>query len=151
MNLLDVNVLVYAFRKDVDRHEEFRDWIHELIHGDAAFGVSEQALASLIRITTHPRIFKQPSTRSEAVAFAEALRRHPSCRSIRPSRTHWSLFLELCEKAEIKGNLVTDAWFAALAIESGCVWITSDRDFARFPRLRWKHPLDHEAVIENPP
>lgn len=150
MNLLDVNILIYAFRKDVDRHQEYKGWLHHMINGDSAFGVSEQALASLIRITTHPRIFQQPSTRGEAVEFAEALRRHPLCRDIRPSRSHWPLFLELCERADIKGNLITDAWFAALTIESGCVWITSDRDFARFPGLMWKHPLDHVAVIENP-
>jgi predicted nucleic acid-binding protein len=36
------------------------------------------------------------------------------------------------------GNLVQDAWFAALAIASGCAWITTDRDFARFPGFRWR-------------
>ena len=86
MNLLDVNVLIYAFRKDVDRHGEYRAWLLELVHGDSAFGVSEQALAAVIRITTHPRIFNQPSTRGEAVAFIETLRRHPSCRTIHPKK-----------------------------------------------------------------
>ncbi len=40
------------------------------------------------------------------------------------------------------GNLVPDAWLAAIAIESGCEFITTDGDFARFPDLRWRHPLD---------
>jgi predicted nucleic acid-binding protein len=35
----------------------------------------------------------------------------------------------------------TAARLAALAIESGSEWITTDRDFARFPSLRWRHPL----------
>ena len=30
------------------------------------------------------------------------------------------------------------AWFAALAIEHGCEWVTLDRDFERFPGLRWR-------------
>jgi predicted nucleic acid-binding protein len=38
--------------------------------------------------------------------------------------------------------LVWDAHLAAIAIESGCEWITADRDYARFPGLRWRHPLD---------
>jgi uncharacterized protein len=41
----------------------------------------------------------------------------------------------------VSGNLVQDAWFAALAIESGCEWITTDRDFARFDGLQWRAPL----------
>jgi hypothetical protein len=40
------------------------------------------------------------------------------------------------------GALVPDAYFAALAIESGSEWVTADRDYARFPGLRWRHPLD---------
>ncbi len=150
MNLLDVNVLVYAFRQDIDRHEEYRSWLHELLNGDSAFGLSEQVLASVIRVTTHHRIFERPSTLTEAADFTGALRRSPFCRIIRPSERHWSLFLELCDRAKARGNLVTDAWLAALAIESGCTWITNDRDFSRFPGLRWRHPLDHESAIENP-
>ena len=150
MNLPDVNILVYAFRRDSDRHEEFRAWLLEMSQGDAAFGLSDQVLSAVIRLTTHPRIFKKPNLLEEAEEFTDALRRHSSCRIIRPSQRHWPLFLKMCRQASARGNLVTDAWYAALAIESGCTWITTDRDYARFPGLRWKHPLDHAAVIENP-
>ena len=150
MNLLDVNVLVYAFRKDSERHQEYRNWLLAVLHGEAAFGLSEQVLSGVVRITTHPRIFIQPSPLREALGFTAALRDHPLCRIIRPSSTHWSLFTDLCSRADARGNLVTDAWFAALALESGCTWITTDRDFAKFPGLKWRHPLDHEAEISNP-
>lgn len=150
MNLLDVNVLVYAFRRDAERHENFRSWLLDLIQGDSAFAVSEQVLSGVIRITTHPRVFKQPSRLKEAVGFVESLRRHPNCRAIRPSESHWPIFIRLCEATNAKANLVTDAWFAALALESGCTWITTDRDYARFPGLKWRHPLDHGDVVENP-
>ena len=43
--------------------------------------------------------------------------------------------------AGAKGNLVPDAYFAALAIEHGCEWITADRDYSRFPDWVWRHPL----------
>lgn len=69
---------------------------------------------------------------------------------LHPSPDHWSLFVDLCTRTEARGNLVPDAWFAALAIESGCTWVTTDRDFARFPGLRWQHPLEHPEPIENP-
>jgi hypothetical protein len=61
---------------------------------------------------------------------------------VTPGSRHWTLFLDLCRKAGAKGNLVSDAYHAALAIESGCEWITTDRDFARFPGLRWRTPFE---------
>lgn len=150
MTLPDVNVLIYAFRRDTDQHPLYRQWLLRLLNGDSAFGVSEVVLASVIRVTTHPRIFKEPSSLDEAVEFTNALRQHPLCRTIRPSTTHWELFLKLCRQTDVKGNLATDAWLAALAVESGCTWVTSDRDFARFPHLKWRHPL-HGGIVENPP
>lgn len=48
----------------------------------------------------------------------------------------------LCREAGARGNLVPDAYLAALAIESGSEWITMDRNFSRFKGLRWRHPAD---------
>lgn len=150
MNLLDVNVLIYAFRRDAERHDAFRTWLLELLKKDTAFAISEQVLSSVVRITTHPKVFKEPTPLKDAIAFTESIRQHPKCRVMRPSPEHWSLFVRLCEASNARGNLVSDAWFAALAIESGCTWITTDRDFSRFPGLQWQHPLDHSGTIENP-
>ncbi len=150
MILVDVNVLVYAFRSDSVRHAEYRRWLLNVVNGDSAFGISEQVLSAVVRVTTHPRVFRHPSSLKEAFAFVQTLRDHALCRLVRPADRHWPLFETLCEKGGAKANLVTDAWYAALAVEAGCVWITADRDFARFPGLLWKHPLDHSTVIENP-
>ena len=57
-----------------------------------------------------------------------------------PGPRHWEIFARLCRESEARGNLVPDAYLAALAIESGCEWVTTDRDFSRFPGLRWKTP-----------
>jgi predicted nucleic acid-binding protein len=62
----------------------------------------------------------------------------PHCQIIEPGPRHWSIFTGLCRSANAYGNLVPDAWLAALAIESGCEWITNDRDYARFKGLRWR-------------
>lgn len=144
MILPDVNVLVYAFRQDAERHEEYRSWLLQVIRGDSAFGLSEQVLSAVIRLSTHARVFKKPSTFVEAAGFTTALRSHPLCRIVQPTADHWDLFIDLCQRADAKANLITDAWFAALAIGSGCTWITADRDYARFPGLKWMHPLDGE-------
>jgi uncharacterized protein len=140
--LTDANVLIYAFRRDADRHDEFRGWLEEMIADEPVFGVSGLVLSTVVRVTTHPRIFARPSTVGEALAFAQFLLEQPNAVNVAPGGRHWSIFATLCRGTEARGNLVTDAYLAALAIESGAEWITADRDFARFPGLRWRHPLE---------
>lgn len=86
-------------------------------------------------------MFDPPAPTTRAVAFAVALRAQPNAVVIEPGSRHWDIFASLCEVAGAKGNLVPDAYLAALAVESGSEWITTDRDFSRFPDLRWRHPL----------
>ena len=57
---------------------------------------------------------------------------------LEPGRHHWEIFKELVHAANARSKLVTDAWFAALAIEHGCTWVTLDKDFSRFKGLKWK-------------
>lgn len=141
MLLIDVNVLVYAHREDASEHASYRKWLTGIVAGDAAFGMSELVLSGFLRVVTHPRIFKEPTPMSAALAFAEELRDRPNSVPISAGPRHWEIFTRLCREHEVKGSLVPDAYFAALAIESGSEWITTDRDYARFAGLRWRHPL----------
>lgn len=141
MILCDVNVLLYAFRRDSDRHDEYRSWLLERLEGPENIGVSELTLSGVVRIATHPKVYRKPSALNEAFGFAEAIRSGPNAVTVTPGQRHWAIFQDLCEQSGAKGNLVPDAYFAALAIEWGCEWITTDRDYARFPGLRWQHPL----------
>jgi toxin-antitoxin system PIN domain toxin len=141
MILPDVNVLLYAFRRDSARHSEYHKWLDTIVNGDAAFGISPQTLASLVRISTHSGIYVNPSGLDEAMAFCEAILQAPNCTVVQPGDRHWGIFTDVCHQARAKGNLVQDAWFAALAIESGCELVTTDRDYARFPKLRWREPF----------
>ncbi len=117
---------------------------------EVVFGVADQVLAGFVRLVTNPRIFSAPTRMSEALDFGEWLREQPNAQPVRPGKGHWRLFCETCRRAEVRGAQVTDAWYAALAIEQGCVWVTADRDFARYPGLLWRHPLDDDAIRENP-
>lgn len=137
----DVNVLVYAHRRDAVDYERYSAWLRQLVESDEAYGMSDLVLSGFIRIVTHPRIFNPPSSTDEALAFARALWQQPNCVPIAPGPRHWDIFTGLCRRAGARGNLVPDAYLAALAIESGSEWITTDRGFARFPGLRWRHPL----------
>jgi len=141
MILIDVNILVYAYRADSPNHQAYASWLEEVVNGDAAYGLSDVVLSGFLRVVTHPRVFTPPSPVKDALIFANQIRGQSHCVAIRPREQHWDLFCRLCEGVEAKGNLIPDAYLAALAIESGCEWITTDRDFSRFPGLRWRHPL----------
>lgn len=141
MILPDVNVLLYAFRSDSVDHERYRNWLSSVVNGPEAFGISRQVLASVIRICTHPRIFVRPSKLEEVLEFSKILLQQSNVTLIEPGDRHWSIFEKLCRECGARGNLVQDAWFAALAIESGCQWITTDRDYARFSQLNWSPPI----------
>jgi uncharacterized protein len=139
--LPDVNVLIYAFRSDSEDHDRYKQWLESVINGPTAYAIAPQVLSGVVRICTHPRIFRRPSSRSDAFGFCRVLLEQPNATVTVPGGRHWSIFEDLCGKAKATGNLVQDAWFAALAIESGCEWITTDRDYARFPGLTWREPL----------
>lgn len=140
MILPDVNVLIYAFRPDTPEHARHKAWLEGAINGRAAYGIAPQVLASFVRITTNAKIFARPDPLDAALAFCGVIMEQPNATLITPGDRHWEIFEVLCTQANATGNLVQDAWFAALAIEAGCEWITNDRDYARFPGLRWRVP-----------
>ena len=140
MILADVNVHLSAYRADSPVHDRCRNWLASVIAADSAFGVSPLVLSAVVRITTNRRAFNPPSHTSDVLGYCEELLTQPHCVVVRPGERHWSIFSTLCRAGDVKADLVTDAWFAALAIEHGCEWITFDRDFKRFPGLRWRHP-----------
>ena len=141
MILTDVNILVYAHRDDAPDHGSYRAWLEGVVNGDEAYGVSELVLSGFIRVVTHAKVFNKPSPIAAAFEFADQLRGSPNSVRVDPGARHWPIFQRLCLEVGAKGNLVPDAYLAALAIESGCEWITTDRDYSRFAGLRWRHPL----------
>ncbi len=141
MRLVDVNVLVYAFRVDTPGHSQYFAWLERLVNSNEAYAVSDLVLSGFLRVVTHPRLFTPPTPVPDALAFAEAFRGQPSAVPVAPGARHWNIFTRLCHDASARGDLVPDAYLAALAIESGSEFITTDRAHARFPGLRWRHPL----------
>jgi len=139
--LPDVNVLVYAHRADALDHHRYREWLATIVASPAAYGLADVVLSGFVRIVTHPRVFEDPSPLETALAFVSEIRDRPNAVLVSPGERHWDIFLTLCRGSRAKGNLVADAHLAALAIESGSEWITTDRDYARFAGLRWRHPL----------
>ena len=141
MTLPDVNVLIYAFRTDASQHAICKAWLDRTILSDARFGISRLTLAAVVRVTTNARSYPVPSTLDDAFGFCEDILGQPNCQLVEPGERHWDIFHRLCTQTGTRGPRVTDAWYAALAIEWGCEWVTMDRDFARFPDLKWSVPI----------
>jgi uncharacterized protein len=140
--LFDVNVLLNAHRVEQPDHGLARDLLERTVADVRPFAVSELILGSFVRIATHRRAMDPPTPIAEALDFCQTLRVRPNARIVAPGPRHWELFSGLCRRVNAVGNLASDAYLAALAIESGCEWVSFDRDFARFPGLDWRSPAD---------
>jgi len=139
--LPDANVLIYAVWPDSIDHRAYRDWLERVVGADEAYAMSPQVLSSVTRILTNRKAFPGPYTVDKVLDYANTLLNRPQCQIVQPGPRHWRIFCDLSRRANAVGNIVQDAWFAALAIEWGCEWITTDRDYARFPGLRWRTPF----------
>lgn len=141
MLLPDVNVFVGAFRGDTERHAEYLGWLETHLSGTEPIGISEIVLSSVIRITTNHRVFRQPSRLATVLGFCSAVRHAPAAVALRPGARNWDLFTDLCTAGGASGNLVPDAYLAALALEHGATLVTADRGMGRWPGVDVRHPL----------
>lgn len=135
MKLPDVNVLVYAFRQGQPQHATARAWLENTVEEPGRFALSKLALAGVIRILTNPRGSTDPTSLGDAFEFCDSLVAQSNCEIVEPGERHWQIFRDLCVATSTRGGDTTDAWFAALAIEWGCEWVTFDRDFLKYPGL----------------
>ncbi|RME26101.1 MAG: type II toxin-antitoxin system VapC family toxin [Deltaproteobacteria bacterium] len=141
MKLVDVNVLVYAHRADTLHHKVCHRFLYDLINSDEAYGMAELVLSGFLRVVTHPRIFNPPTPTERALEFVRAVRSRANHVAVSAGARHFEIFLRLVEQSGARGNLIPDAYLAALAIESGSEWVTTDMDYSRFKGLNWYNPV----------
>jgi uncharacterized protein len=143
MILVDTNVLIYAHRNDAKQHAEYQEWLEALINGPEPYAVSDFAVAGMVRVVTNRQVYREAAaSMEEALAFATEIREQPHASVVGPGRAFWEIFTGLCRATGASGNLVPDTYLAALAIEHGCELVSADKDFRRFPGLRWRHALN---------
>lgn len=139
MILCDVGVLLHAMIRKAAHHEVCRRELERLRSTPGEMAVSELVLAAVLRIGTDPRLFEPCPTVEEVLGFVDALRSQPQVRKVSPGPRHWTVFKDLIHTTGIRGPDTTDAYLAALALEHGCEWWTTDAGFDRFPGLRWRN------------
>jgi uncharacterized protein len=141
MLLPDVNVLIYAHRRESPEHDRYAEWLARLAEGPEPFGLSELGASGFVRIVTNPKIWEEPTTTKDALEFIGRLRQRSNARLLTHGPASWDIFANLCIAAQARGKLIADAYHAALALEYGCELVTADSDFGRFAGLRYRHPL----------
>lgn len=132
MRMPDVNILIYAHRREDPAHEFYKSWIEDLANGEEKFALSMPVATAFVRVVTHPSFRPYPTPLVQAVSAIDALIETPSCILLGPGENHWNLVRRLCVAAKAEGKLVGDAQHAAVALENGCTWVTRDSDFDRF-------------------
>ena len=141
MILVDANILLYAEDSLSPNHQQAREWWDEQLSGTFSVCLCWTVLSAFIRIGTNPHVFEFPLSLEQAIFCVQSWLNQPCTRIIRPTERHWTVFQQVLRDGQAVANMVTDAHLAALAIEHGCELISTDTDFARFPKLKWSNPI----------
>lgn len=141
MILIDANLLLYAYNSSSEHHRTARKWLEAVISREQRIGLSWIVVLAFLRLATTPRIFPEPLTMGEAISIVSGWLARPNVVLLHPTERHWEVLSSLLAVTRIRGRDVTDAHLAALSMEHGATFCTSDRDFARFPGLKTLDPL----------
>lgn len=141
MILVDANLLLYAYHAGADEHARSRAWLEGALSGSEMVRFAWLTLWAFLRISTSTRVFERPLSAAEAGAAVSSWLAQPTAGILQPGERHWEILGVLMREGQVAGPLVMDAALAALAIEHGATLHTTDRDFTRFPGLKWTNPL----------
>jgi toxin-antitoxin system PIN domain toxin len=140
--VLDANILLYAYDSTSGRHTQARAWVERTFSDGTLVGIPWQTVSAFLRVVTNVNLPGQRFTVEEAVVVVDQWLEQPNVRFLAAGEEHWSLLRRMLIEGQARGPLVTDAQLAALTVEHGGVLYSTDRDFARFPGLRWRNPLE---------
>jgi toxin-antitoxin system PIN domain toxin len=141
MILLDVNVLVSAFRPEMPEHLGTKAWLDRSVSQAVDLGFADGVLCGFVRVVTQ-KPFDPVAPIANALDFVAALRRIPSCHVVSPNPQQWDIFDSICRRTLSHGKAAQDLYWASFALELACEFITFDQGFARIPGLRWRSPLE---------
>ncbi len=139
--LVDANLVLWAHHRQFSEHDKARVWWRETLSSSTQVGIPWSTIVAFLRISTHPRALRRPVPID--VAWKE-VRRWLARTNVwvpTPTDRHTAILEDLLQRSHPTGNHVPDADLAALAIEWGLELLSADRDFARYPALRWRDPL----------
>ena len=137
----DVNLLIYAHNSAAPEHNDARQWWESLLNGTESIGLPWIVSAGFVRTASNPKVLRTPLARETAVDYVTDWLTLSHVIPLNPGIGHLSLFRQNVAVSGGGSNLVTDAHIAALAVEFDAEVHSADRDFDRFPGVRWHNPL----------
>lgn len=140
MKVLDANVLIYADNVRAEQHDVTRRWLQAALVGPESLLVPWMTSLAYLRIVTNPRAVPHPLTLSEAFDFLRQLLTQDAVLVAEPDARHLERVETMLRATGVGGNLVSDAHLAALALQHDATVVSFDRDFGRFPGVRWERP-----------
>jgi uncharacterized protein len=140
----DVNLLIYAYNADAPHHEAAKTWWEALLSSNEPVGLPWAVALGFIRLMTHRAVLVTPLEAARAIEHVRSWHRRPNVDVLEPGPRHLELLDRLFGALGTAGKLTTDAHLAALVIEHQGELCSNDADFARFPGLRWRNPIDRE-------
>ena len=143
--LVDANLVMWAHHGQLPQHEQARAWWAQTVTESPLVGIPWPTIVAFLRLSTHPRILERPLDTRTAWDVVAAWLARPNVRCPSPTERHAELLRRLLLEGTASGNHVPDAHLAALAIEWGLELQSADADFARYPGLRWRNPLQPSA------
>ena len=142
MIVVDANLLIYSYDTDSPHHKKSRAWVEKIFSDIEPVGLPWQTVTAFLRVITNRRLPGSRLTIEQAAEIVEAWLEQPNVRIIVAGDDHWSVLKRMMVEGRASGPLVSDAELVAVTVEYGGVFYTADRDFARFPGLRWANPLE---------
>lgn len=141
MIVIDANLLIYAYDSTSPDHPKALDWLETVLSSTELVGIPWQNIAAFLRILTNSGVYGSRYQPAQVLAIVDQWLALPHVRPLAPGTNHWRLLRQMLLAGEARGKLTTDAVLAAVTVEHGGTLYTADRDFARFPGLRWVNPL----------
>ena len=141
MILVDANLLIYSHLSNFEQHARAREWLDKQLADGVRIGMPWASLLAFFRVVTNRRLLSNAQTIDGAWAQIRGWLNQPFVWTPSPTEHHAGILETLLVEGRAAGDLANDAHLATLAIEHGLTLCTNDRDFARFPNLKWMNPL----------
>ena len=143
MIALDTNVLVYAHRRESSHHQQAKALVRTLAEGTQSWAIPWPCVYEFFSVVTNPRIWKDAASLPEqAWQQLDAWTRSPTNVLLSETEDFLETLGRFVQRPRVRGGMVHDARIAALCVAHGVdALLSADRDFALFPELEVRNPL----------
>jgi toxin-antitoxin system PIN domain toxin len=148
MTGVDANLLIYAHRRDSPFHSKAKELMKGLAEGDASWAIPWPSVHEFLAISTHPRIYKPPSSLDEALRQLDIWFESPTLTLIGEMNGYSAILRRVLDDSGVVGPRIHDARIAAICIQHGVrTFWSADRDLTRFGELRAVNPLTNGRKV----